>query len=897
MKNPQQKVQPPAMARWLLRVLLRNRILAEYESVLEELFQERFLRCGPSAARSWYWRQLLGFTLRGHLLERARRSESGRHLDGTVRSRIVSRPESLAQDLRHSVRRLRAEPTLTVVVALTLSLGIGASTAVFGVLSTTLLSRIPYEEPDHLTIGRTAYVGAPEGTFNGVSFPNYLDYRESNRSFEDLAAIWDGISQVTVTGNEEAWAASTSYATWNLFHTLRVTLVLGRSFLPEEEEQDDPRVVLISFGVWQTRFGGDRDVLGRTLVLEGSPHTIVGVLPRNFRFLWDVDIWRVAVRPGATRDMNAFYLVGRLGSGVSMAQAQTEVTAISTALERDYPEYNESARLRLTSLQLYLGGGVRMGLLLPAAATACLLLIACVNVAGLLLARGQRRTAETAIRSALGASRGRLIQQLLLESIVFTLPGGVLGIGIAYLLQGILLHLTPVNLLGVSQPILDGLVLLFALVVSVVTGLLVGVVPAIRGSLVTPSLQLGSGRQVGERRCSIRLRGGMVAVQIALSVALLIGSGLVARSLLKLSTVDLGFSVDQVYAAGIRIPATINRQRSEEQPFFMSVLQEIRTLPGVKSVGAISRWPILSPGGNWRTRAADRPLAEGEYGELAYLRYVSPGYFATMNIPIQGGRDFLDTDRSDAPKVAVLSESLAAILYPDQNPVGRTIMLIVNALNRREVAYEIVGVVSNVRLNSPRVSGDPVLYLSAFQAQPTWMGITVRSSGDPAALTASIRRIVRHTAPDALVTSVAAMEEIVARPLADFRRMVWYLGLFAGIALLLAVIGLYGALAYHVNQQEHEIGVRLAVGATRSDILGLVFRRGSGIVVIGLLLGLCVGYPGTALVRDLLFETAPLDPATYGVALLVLGLAAGTACLVPALRALRLDLAIMLRNE
>jgi predicted permease len=801
--------------------------------------------------------------------------------------------DTFVQDIRLSIRRLGREPTLAAAVALTLSLGIGASTAVFGVVSATLLSRIPYEEPDRLVIGRTTQNRAGAGFVSGL---DYFDYRESSHSFDSLAAFWAFPDPTTVTGNEAPWVAEAGYVTWNLFRTLRVDPILGRHFLAEEEADPHAQVAIISYGLWQSHLGGTPDILGRRLVLDGSPYTIVGIMPRGFRFLWDADVWRVAARPGETRNRHNYHLVGRLKPDVTLAQAQIDIDTISNALEREYPDSNKRKGLRLISLLQYLGGDVRTGLLLPSAATACLLLIACTNAAGLLLARGQRRMAEIAMRSALGASKPRLIRQMLTESVTLTLPAGLFGIGIAYLLQNLLLRLLPIGRLGISQPVIDGPVLLFALLISVATGLLVGIVPAIRSAADVPLFHLGTGRQVCERRHATRLRGGLVAVQIAISVVLLIGSGLVARSLLFLSAVDLGFSPERIFTARIEIQAAAYPERSKRQVFFASVLREIRALHGVQSAAAIDNLPILDPGNIWRTRAADRPLMEGEQAERVLARRVSSGYFATMNMPLRGGRDIADMDRDGAPAVAVLSESLARKLYPDRSALGRTVMFI-NSLTSVETPYQIVGVVRDARLSDPRVNGDPAMYMSILQAGPTRLRIAVRTSGEPEGMAKPIREILRRADRNALLTGVLKMDAIVDEALASFRMVARYLGLVAGIALLLAAIGLYGALAYHVSLQEHEIGVRLAMGSTRAGVVGLVLRRGARLVTIGLFLGLSGAYPGTILVRDLLFETVPLDPATYTGAVLLLGMVAATACLVPAVRAMRVDPAIALRNE
>ncbi len=522
--------------------------------------------------------------------------------------------DTLAQDVRVSVRCLRREPTFALVVAITLSLGIGASTAVFGMLSTTLLSRIPYRDAGRLVIGGSTWAQYPGPEIGNVSALDYFDYRDSNRSFDDLAAFLPFSAPSTVTGAGEPWQVDTSEVSWNLLRALSVRPAAGRSFRSDEEARPDARVVIISYGLWQGRFGGASETVGRTVVLDGSPHTIVGVLPRGFRFVGvadrpghptNADIWRVVARPAQARHLHNFHLVGRLRRGVTLQEAQRDVDAISRTLERQYPDSNKGKGLRLESLQAYLGGGVRAGLLMPAAATACLLLVACANVAGLMLARGQRRMAEVAMRSALGASRSRLVQQQLTESVVLTFPAALLGIGVAYITQELLLHLLPMDPLNVTRPVLDSTVLIFALAVSLATGLLVGLVPAIRGAVRSVLPHLGTGRQASGQGHSARLRNGLVVTQIAVSVVLLVGAGLVARSLARLSAVNFGFSAERLLSARIEIQAPAYRDRVRRQQFFASVLDEIRALPGVRSAGAINNLPVLDPGNNWRTRTPD----------------------------------------------------------------------------------------------------------------------------------------------------------------------------------------------------------------------------------------------------------------------------------------------------
>lgn len=824
--------------------------------------------------------------------------------------------DAVLQDAAVSVRRMRREPTFALAVTATLSIGIGASTAVFGVASATLLSRIPYEDAGRLVIGGSSWNGRPE--IGHVSGLDYFDYRESNRSFDDLAAFNPFPMPATVTGVGEPWEVQTAFVTGNLLRTLRVAPALGRSFLPEEEAQADARVILISHAVWQRRFGGAQDVLGRTAMLDGAPQTIVGVLPPGLRFVGvgrrggggplstrpgevrpsGADIWRVVARPAEARHLHNYHLVGRLRPGVTLAQAQRDVDGISRTLAREYPDSNTDKGLRLTSLQQYIGGDVRAGILLPAAASACLLLIACANVAGLMLARGQRRMGEVAMRTALGASRMRLVRQHLTESVVLTLPAGAVGVAIAYALQGLLFHLLPVEALSVTRPTVDGLLLVFAFGMSIATGLLVGIVPAIRGTGIALSPHLGTGRQVGERRQSARLRGALVVAQIAVSAVLLVGAGLVARSLVRLTAVDFGFTADRVLTARVDIQAPAYPDRVQRQAFYAAVLDDVAALPGVTAVGATTQLPILDPGNTWRIRTPDQPAGSDRDLGPVRLRRVSPGYFATMGMGLLGGRDISAADRDTTRPVAVVSESLARRLYPGRDAIGR-IALLQDNFSRppKEVPYEIVGVVRSARLANPRDEADPALYLSIFQASPRSLRLVVRAAGDPSAVAAPLRQIVARHDRNALVTGVQTMDAVVGRAFADFRSVAGYLALFAGVALLLAAVGLYGALAYHVSQQQHEIGVRLALGASRAGVLGMVLGRGGALAAGGLLAGLVAALPGTRLVGGLLFETPPIDPVTYAGAVLSLAIVAAVACLVPALRAVKVDPAAVLRSE
>jgi predicted permease len=881
------------MMRWTYKLPLRFRSLFRKERVERELDEElqfhlerqieENLAAGmaPEEARYAALRALGGVE---HTKEQCRDQ------------RRVNFIEDFVQDLGYSLRKLRREPGVAMAVALTLSIGIGATTAVFSTINTALIRRIPFTEPDRLLIGLKTRNGT---TGSGlVAGFDYLDYRRLGRSFDGLAALTPA-GQQTVTGGTEPWVAEASRVTSNLFRVLQVNPVAGRHFLPEEEARGGTRVVLISFALWQNRFAGSSTAVGSTVNLDGSPHTIVGVMPRGFRVFCDADLWMLIdwtrSRGATNRNYHNYHVVGRLKSGVSIQQAQHDVDVISRGLEQQYPASNKGKGLRLLDLQGYMVQDVRAGLLLPSAVTMCLLLVACANVAGLLLARGQRRMSEMAMRSALGASRGRLVRQLLAESVMLTLPAGLLGVGIAHVFQNLLLRLLPMDRLGINQPVVDGAVLLFALLVSMVTGLVVGVVPAIRGTAVGPSPRLGTGKQVFEGSRSARLRSGLVVMQVAISVVLLIESGLLVRSLALLSTVNLGFDPNNVLTARIQMQVPDHSKREQLPAFFTSALEEIEGLPGVESASLIDKLPVVDPGGDWEIRRADRPRQSDQDDYPAFARSVSPRYFKTMRIPLLKGRDISKTDIVSTPRVMVISKTLARTLFADRDPVGR--MVEVHLIDSPYVRYEVIGVVGDVRVNDLRGEGDLAMYLAAAQRGDNEMRVAIRTTGNPSRLVEPIRQRLRQKNRNVLVADLATMDSVLDDALSLFRVVIQYLGLFSGIALLLGAIGLYGALAYHVSQQEHEMGVRLAMGATRANVLLLVLGRGLLLVGTGLLLGVVGARPGTTLIQQFLYKIQPLDPSTYVCAVLLVGIAATMACFFPAWRATRVNPVEVLRSE
>jgi putative ABC transport system permease protein len=797
-------------------------------------------------------------------------------------------------DLTFAFRMMKNRPGFAAVVILTLAVGIGATTAMFGTINAALLSSLPFAEPDRLVMGRATF----DGNINPwVSGYDYYDYRDQSQSLQLLSAFMYG-GRVTVLGGAEPELVDSAFATWDLFHTLRVSPAAGRLFIAEEGVENGPQVIMVSYAYWQQRLGGKADAVGSTIIMSGSPHTVVGVLPAGFYFMTEADIWRLTFRngPGAgARRWHNLLLVGRLKPGVSLSQAQAEIDTISLHLQEQYPDTNEGKALALTVLHDALVENVRPNLLMLMAAVSLVLLLACSNVAGLLLARGQGRLSEIAVRSALGASRSRLVRQLLTESLLMALVAGFFGVALAFVFQGILLKLLPMGQLGITRPSVHGPVLLFALGVSLATGLLFGVVPALQSTVVNLAQQLKTGTRATWARGRSLLRNALVVMQVAISIMLLIGAGLLIRSLARQMQVDLGYNPSNLLTAGISLAESEYPEVEQRVAFFDSFVERVEALPGVTSIGMVNRLPIIHRGGNIYLYTEDHVPEEGQtnMSRSADFRYTVPGYLETMGIPLLAGRDIARTDTEDAPRVMIISESVAEMFFPGENPLGRKLIVDMGEM----VVHEIVGVVANTRLG--RVTSNPFhsMYMSYYQIGGRSMRLVVRSHSDPTPLTSPIRQILREMDPNIPLAEVATMESIVSDSLSDFRVITSSLGLLSAISLLLALVGLYGVLSFYVSQRYHEIGVRMVLGANTHNVANLVLSRGMALVAAGLVIGLTASYWTTAVVQRLLFGVESTDPVTFLVTALGFGSVALMACLVPAWRATRTDPVCTLQAE
>jgi putative ABC transport system permease protein len=802
--------------------------------------------------------------------------------------------ETFFQDVRYACRGIRKNAGFAATAIFILAIGIGASTALFTTIHSVLLRSIPYDSPESLVVGRKTIRGVQSGPISRV---NYLDYREMNRTFDQLAAIAWGTMEVTMTGASRPDLLQATGVTWNLFEALGVEPVVGRSFGLDDELSGDGSAVVIDYGVWQNRFGGDPNVVGRTIHLDGSPYVVIGVMPLGFRFLFDVDVWILIDDNNPIdnrRDAHSLLMVGRMNDGAAIEQATADLGTIAVGLAEAYPEANANKSVVLTDLHHYLVRGVSLNLRLLMATTVLVLLIACANVAGLLLARGERRMAEMAMRGALGASRLRMVRQLLTESIVLTSIAGLLGIAVAWALQAGLLRLLPMAGLGFERPVVNGAALSYAILASALCGVIVGVVPALRSSALNPARQLGSARINSQSVRSRRLQSSYVMLQVAISIALLVGSTMLIRSLARLTSVDLGFTAPGLLSGEINVQPDKYPTAAERALFFSSLLDEVEAVPGVTSAALTSKMPLRALGSDWPTWPAEQPQPANQDAFMPMARWVSAGYFETMGMSLLNGRDIqLSDDPSSAP-VIVLSESAARGVFGDAEPIGREIRV---AFGPIQDPIQVIGVVADARINGLRRTPDAAMYMSASQFGANRMWLAVRTAGDPDRLGAPIAELVERKDADVVFSQPMSMATVVDSWQSGFRVVVTALTLFSAVALVLTVVGLYGVLAYNVSQRTNEIGIRLAVGASRGSLVGMVLRQGWKMVGPGLVLGLVAVYPVTLLIRPLLFGVEPLDPPAFAGAFGLIVLVTTLAAFLPARRATRVNVVDVLGKQ
>lgn len=805
-----------------------------------------------------------------------------------------SKLTDLGLDLRYGFRALRRTPGFTLLAVLTLALGIGATTAMFSVLDTALRRSLPFPEADRLVMGRA--------TFNGrvnpyASFPDFLDYRDRAETLQSLATIGGGAGLVTVTGAGAPEQARICFSTSNLFSTLGVVFHLGGPSNLDELPEAGGGEIVISYSFWQRWFGGASDAIGRSIDIDGSPTVVVGVLPPGFRFMYDTDMWSPPWSGNmdpVTRRYHNWILVGRLAPGASLETARAEIDVISAQLEEAYPDSNRNKALQVDFLHAALVEGYRQSLLLLSGAIVLVLLIACGNVANLLLARGSTRVSELAVRAAMGATRSRLTYQLLVECLMLALVAGTLGIVMAVWFQNLIVGFVSMGLLGIEESGLSPTMLVIALVLSIFTVLLFGVFPSIATARANTAENLKQGSRGSTSGSGIRYRSALVVLQVVLSLILLVGAGLLIRSFAMLRSVDPGFRVDRLLTATVSLPADDYQEAERRLQFFESLRESIEALPGVESASMVSRFPILQRGGNYAIWAPERPPETNNDAPWADRRVVLPGYFASMEIPLVEGRVLEESDAVGSPPVVVLTRRAAEFVYPDESAVGRQL-----AVDSRDGPqyFEVVGVVEDHQLTSLASATRPAMFFPLAQQSMGTMRLAVATSTDPTTLVRPIQDRIWEQDRDIVLSNAQTARAALSNSVAGTRSVTTVLGLFAIVALALAALGLYGVLAFFVSKRIHEIGIRVALGAPGMRVVRMVLARGLTLVGIGLGLGTAGAFGVTRLMEGMLFQVSAQDPITF---LSVTGffiLVALGACLVPAWKALRVDPLEVLRLD
>jgi predicted permease len=807
-------------------------------------------------------------------------------------------------DARLGVRSLGRSPGLTTAIVLTLALGIGASTAIFSIVRGVLLRPLPFAEPSRLV--RIWEISPRGDDHNVVSVGNYSSWKEQAKSFSVIGAH-RAPSGVSFVGDGEPTRINALDLTPSVMQALGVRAAFGRTFTPDDATGDG-RVIVLSNGLWQRRFGGDRSVLGRRMIVNDVPYTIVGVMPAEFEFpSANVDVWRPVTNDGIDsneRRSHNWHVVARLAPGATIERAQAEMRSIAGALAREYPQFMKGYSTNVVAMQDDMVATVRPVLLILMTGSMLLLLVACINIANLLLARAVGRQREIAVRSALGAGRGRLIRQLLTESTVIALVGGVLGVAAAAALTRGLLALAPSDIPRLSAVHSDATVLVYALVASIASGVLFGLAPAFR--LVTAGRRNPQSLQAILRASDSRAGGGgqgrarslLLVGELAVSLVLLTGAGLLLRSAYRLSQIDYGYRPDGLVAATLDLPHARYADSPRHVAFYDQLIDRIRQLPHVTAVAGTTE-EFGSNSSMTFSFAIEGRLSRNASGreDAQPLRVVAGDFFRAAGIPVKRGRGFTDADQADTPPVVVVNESLARLLWPDRDPVGTRISFV----GASGPWLEVVGVVGDTRSNAADVAAGPAMYMPFSQKiwpWMTWLTLIVRTdgTGDLTALGASLRDAVWQLDGQLPIQGIATVRELYRESIARRRFATVLTGAFAGAALLLGMIGMYGVLSYGVLQRRREFGIRIALGARSSQVTGVVVREALLLAAVAVVVGTAGALAVTKLLADLLYEVSPTDPVTFvGVAMLVTIVAAAAAW-IPARRATRIDPAITIRE-
>jgi putative ABC transport system permease protein len=805
----------------------------------------------------------------------------------------------LRQDIRYGLRMLAKNPGFTIVAVIALALGIGANSAIFSVVNTVLLRPLPYKNPEQLVMvwEENSKQGYPKDT---PAAANYVDWRDQNHVFETIAAITEISFNLTGVGDPERIDGQRVSA--SLFPLLGVEPQLGRAFRPEEDKPGANQVVVMSYGLWQRRFGADPGIIGKPINLNGKSFTVIGVMPPSFQFPTRNDqLWiPIAFEAKETGNRGAHYLqvIARIKPGTTLSQAQAEMTTIAARLEQQYPATNTSIGAVVTPLHEHVVGKIKPALLVLLGAVAFVLLIACANVANLLLARAAVRQKEIALRLALGASRSRLIRQFLTESVLLASLGG--GVGLLLSLAGlnVLKGFIPPNISQAQNISIDGKVLIFTVLVSLVTGLIFGIAPALQAAHfnLNDTLKEG-GRDSAAGSRGNRIRGLLVISEVAVSFILLIGAGLLINSFLRLRNVDPGFRSEKVLTMRIVLPEVRYPDRKARAPFYDELIRRVEALPGVTSAAVVTDVPLTNSGNSVGVSIEGRADPAPDRVPIVITRMISSHYFKTMAISLLKGREITETDKVESPPVVVISETTARLFWPSEDPLGKRIKVGVGPNNDNQW-LTVIGVVKDVRNNELGIEPKPQMYLPHAQNEffdPR--SLVVRTNVDPLSLAATVRRTVWEIDKDQPVSDISSMEQVVSESVARQRFSMLLLGIFAALALVLAAVGIYGVMSYAVAQRTHEIGIRMALGAQRSDLLKLTIGQGLRLVVTGVVIGLAAALVLTRVMSSLLFGVSATDPITFLTISLVLVSVAVLASYIPAMRATRVDPIFALRYQ